>query len=310
MESRREGLKKEQAKNDMKDSTIEELNEKVCRISEEKMRLKSENDRSIEEMELSKKVAEDEHLSEQELAKAAIVKLEEAMSLQQQQHSDSTKRSNDILRSMEEKVGVTEKKLNDIKVKCVQNEEKLDENEKEILRLRKERECNEVEMEEKMKLISMRDEELNEMRTQWDIEEELETVKSLKSKNTSLEDEICEMRVVMESTAAGLQKEKLNNDIKDSKVEELNEKVRRISEEKMRMKNENDKSIEDLELSKRKAEDEHLSQQEVAKKTMWELEEAMSLQQQQHLSSTEIYMELLRSMEVKVSVAEEMLNDS
>ena len=98
------------------------------------------------------------------------------------------------------------------------------------------------------------------------IEEELETVKSLKSKNTSLEDEICEMRIVMESTAAGLQKEKLNNDIKDSKIEELNEKVRRISEEKMRMKNENDKSIQDLELSKRKAEDEHLSQQEVAKK--------------------------------------------
>jgi len=158
---------------------------------------------------------------------------------------------------------------------------KLDENEKEILRLRKERECNEVEMEVKMKLISMRDEELNEMRTQWDmkIEEELETVKSLKSKNTSLEDEICEMRIVMESTAAELQKEKLNNDIKDSKIEELNEKVRRISEEKMRMKNENDKSIEDLELSKRKAEDEHLSQQEVAKKTIWELEEAMSLQQ-------------------------------
>ena len=88
------------------------------------------------------------------------------MSLQQQQHSDSTKRSNDILRSMEEKVGVTEKKLNDIKVKCVQNEEKLDENEKEILRLRKERECNEVEMDDKMKLISMRDKELNEMRTQ------------------------------------------------------------------------------------------------------------------------------------------------
>jgi hypothetical protein len=149
MESTREGLKKEQAKNDMKDSTIEELNEKVCRISEEKMRLKSENDRSIEEKELSKKVA----------------------------------------------------------------------------------------------------------------------------------DEICEMRIVMESTAAGLQKEKLNNDIKDSKIEELNEKVSRISDEKMRMKNENDKSIKDLELSKRKTEDEHLSQQEVAKKTIWELEEAMSLQQ-------------------------------
>ena len=42
MESRREVLKKEQAKNDMKDSTIEELNEKVCIIGEEKMRLKNE----------------------------------------------------------------------------------------------------------------------------------------------------------------------------------------------------------------------------------------------------------------------------
>ena len=104
------------------------------------------------------------------------------------------------------KLSVTEKELNDIKVKCVQKEEKLDENDKEILRLRKERECNEVEMDEKMKLIRMRDEELNEMRTQWDmkIKIELETMKSFKSKNTSLEDEICEMRVVMESTAAGL----------------------------------------------------------------------------------------------------------
>ena len=61
-------------------------------------------------------------------------------------------------------------------------------------------------MNEKMKPIRMRDEELNEMRMQWDvkIEIELETMKALKSKNTSLEDEICEMRVVMESTAAGL----------------------------------------------------------------------------------------------------------
>ena len=72
-------------------------------------------------------------------------------------------RSNDILRSMEVKLGVTEKELNYIKIKCVQKEENLDENEKEILRLRKEMECNEIEMDEKMKLISMRDEELNEM---------------------------------------------------------------------------------------------------------------------------------------------------
>ena len=91
------------------------------------------------------------------------MKLEEAMSLQQQQHSDSTKRSNDILRSMEVNLGVPEKELNYIKMKCVQKEENLDENEKEILRLRKEMECNEIEMDEKMKLISMRDEELNEM---------------------------------------------------------------------------------------------------------------------------------------------------
>ena len=44
MESTREGLKIGQTKNDMTDSTIEDLNEKVCRISEEKMRLKSETD--------------------------------------------------------------------------------------------------------------------------------------------------------------------------------------------------------------------------------------------------------------------------
>ena len=67
---------------------------------------------------------------------------------------------------MEVKLGVTEKELNYIKIKCVQKEENLDENEKEILRLRKEMECNEIEMDEKMKLISMRDKELNEMRTQ------------------------------------------------------------------------------------------------------------------------------------------------
>merc|ERR1739844_327454 len=98
----------------------------------------------------------------------------------------------------------------------------------------KEIECNEVEMEEKMKVISMRDEELNEMRKQWDmkIEEQLEAVKSLESKNTSLENEICEMRIVMESTPAGLQQEKLNNDMKDSTIEEQSEKLCGITEER------------------------------------------------------------------------------
>merc|ERR1739844_803245 len=168
----------------------------------------------------------------------------------------------------------------------------------------KEIECNEVEMEEKMKVISMRDEELNEMRKQWDmkIEEQLETMKSLESKNSSLENEICEMRIVMDSTTAGLQQEKLNNDMKDSTIEELNEKVRRISEEKMRMKSENDKSIEDLELSKRKAEGELLSQQEVANEKIRKLEEAMSVQQ-------ELDSMLLKSIEVKLSAREEELND-
>ena len=47
---------------------------------------------------------------------------------------------------MDEKLSVREKELNDIKAKCVQNEETLDGSEKEIIRLRKEREFNEVEM--------------------------------------------------------------------------------------------------------------------------------------------------------------------
>merc|ERR1712045_1111592 len=97
------------------------------------------------------------------------------------------------------------------------------------------------------------------------IEEQLEAMKSLKKKHACLENEISEMRIVMESTREGLQKEQAKNDIKDSRIEELNEKVCRISEEKMRMKSENDRSIEELELSKKVAEDEFLSQQEVAK---------------------------------------------
>ena len=47
---------------------------------------------------------------------------------------------------MDEKLSVREKELNDIKGKCVQNEETLDGSEKEIIRLRKKREFNEVEM--------------------------------------------------------------------------------------------------------------------------------------------------------------------
>jgi len=44
----------------MKDCTIEELNEKVCRITEEKEKMKHDNHKSIEDLESCKKVAEDE----------------------------------------------------------------------------------------------------------------------------------------------------------------------------------------------------------------------------------------------------------
>ena len=81
------------------------------------MKMRSESDKSIEELELSKKVAEDELLSQQEVVKDAIWKLKEAMSLVQQQHSSSTETSKEILKSKKVKLGVREEELNDIKVK-------------------------------------------------------------------------------------------------------------------------------------------------------------------------------------------------
>ena len=87
----------------------------------------------------------------------------------------------------------------------------------------------------------------------------MEAMKSLTDKHACLENEMSEIRIVMESTRAGLQKEQAKNDMKDSTSEELNEKVCRISEEKMRLKNENDRSLEEMELSKKVAEDEQLS---------------------------------------------------
>ena len=44
-------------------------------------------------------------------------------------------------------------------------------------------------------------------------------MKSLKNKHACLENEISEMRIVMESTREGLQKEQAKNDIKDSRIE-------------------------------------------------------------------------------------------
>ena len=44
-------------------------------------------------------------------------------------------------------------------------------------------------------------------------------MKSLTDKHACLENEISEMRIVMESTREGLQKEQAKNDIKDSRIE-------------------------------------------------------------------------------------------
>ena len=87
----------------------------------------------------------------------------------------------------------------------------------------------------------------------------------------------------MESTTRGLQEEKVNKEIKNCKIEELNEKVCMITEEKINMKSENDKSIEYLKLCKKVTEDKFLSRQEVAKETIWNLEEAISLQKHPYI---------------------------
>merc|ERR1739844_29035 len=132
------------------------------------------------------------------------------------------------------------------------------------------------------------------------IEEQLEAINSLKNKHTSLENEISDMRIVMERTREDLQQEQAKNDTKDATIEELNEKVCRITEEKMRILSENDESIEDLELSKKGAEDEFLSQQEVTKATIVKLEEAISVQQQQHSSYRERSNEMRKQWDMKI----------
>ena len=79
-----------------------------------------ENDKSIEDLELSTKVAEDKFLSQQEVAKETIRKLEEAVSFVQQQHLSSTETSKEILKSIEVKLSVSEEELNNIKGKCIE----------------------------------------------------------------------------------------------------------------------------------------------------------------------------------------------
>ena len=67
-------------------------------------------------------MADDELLSHKEVAKETILNLEEAMSLQKKWHLSSAETPKRFLKSMDEKLSVREKELNDIKGKCVQNE--------------------------------------------------------------------------------------------------------------------------------------------------------------------------------------------
>jgi len=171
---------------------------------------------------------------------------------------------------MELKLSVREKELNVTIFQCVQNEENLDESEKEIMRLRKENEYKEVEIEHKIALVSIIRNASNEMRRHKDmkIEEYLEAMNSLKRENTRLKREISDMRIVMESSTVGLQEEKVEDHMEDCTIEELNEKVCRITKEKIKMKNENDKSIDEVELYEEIAEDEFVSQQWVKRQNL------------------------------------------
>merc|ERR1712232_447697 len=123
--------------------------------------------------------------------------LEETISVQKQQHVSSTEASKELLESMEGKLCAREKELDDIKVKCTEKEEKLDD-------------C-----EDKIIMLSKREEEANEMIRQRDM----------------LKDEICDMKIVLESATVELEKEKARNETNSHTIEELNEEVRRITEE-------------------------------------------------------------------------------
>ena len=98
----------------------------------------SGNDKSIEDLDSRKRMAEDEPLYHKEVAKETTLNLEEAMSLQKQQHLSSTETPERFLKIMDEKLSVIENELNCIKEKCVPNEEKLDGIDKEIRKY-----CNE-----------------------------------------------------------------------------------------------------------------------------------------------------------------------
>ena len=71
---------------------------------------------------------------------------------------------------------------------------------------RKEREYSEVEMEEKMKGMSISEIDSNDMIRQKEmmIEEQLDAMDSLKNKHVHLHSEVSEMKIILETTIADL----------------------------------------------------------------------------------------------------------
>ena len=102
------------------------------------------------------------------------------------------------------------------------------------------------------------------------IKEHFETVNSPEGRSTSSENEMCEMKVILNNTTVELQKMELgSNDAKveDAIIKQPNEEVGRITEEKMKLEMEHGKSTEDSSLLTKTTGDELLSQQELARKT-------------------------------------------
>jgi len=64
IENATRGLQEEKVEDNTVDGMIEEFSERVCRNTGEKMKKKSGNDISIEDIELCKKMAEDEFVSD------------------------------------------------------------------------------------------------------------------------------------------------------------------------------------------------------------------------------------------------------
>lgn len=104
-------------------------------------------------------------------------------SLQQWDHLSCTNIFKDLLKNRDVEIRVRQEEFDDIEVKCAENNEKGEEKEKEIARLRNGREDNGVEMEDRRKLCNTQRTKSDEMIRQKDtnVESHLEGMKSLKT---------------------------------------------------------------------------------------------------------------------------------